>query len=427
MSARNEDLINKDFVDFFKNTPHISNLLISCVDRIISIIGKKNLISIVLIGSASRSELSILESDSFEILGDIEFIIVVKNSIKKDKDLFLRSELNILSLRYVKPNNYFAIDYGIIKRSKLKYIPPTLWSSEFKIFGKTAYGEYLLNNIQSPSINNFDYGVLNELLISRLWNQLLSIPNVYLKNDLPKRDYGIINFSYARNSIDLLTILLPNIGILVFGYKGRNEFILNNINFIDNNISSLFNKMTNIKLNPNINDISDKNLMNEFIILLNYVLFIILKIENKDYQLINLKYNSLINLVKNKSIFKENSIRFIRRKIIDIRTFSKYYKYNLKFLKVIYTDFIKNYIFVLLVKMNIFIIYYKNKDIQNINKTISELKIISLIIFNKKFEENATPFEVFTLIRLEALELMSVWFYARSYFDKNKVLRFLEA
>ena len=109
---------------------------------------------------------------------------------------------------------------------KFRNTPPTLWAYEAKMLGVVVFGKDVRKDLKDVGIENIDFGSLNELVIVRLWNMLVHMNDGFIKNTNTKYEDFIIKFYYARNILDILTILLPQYNVLKGGYKNRTNYFV---------------------------------------------------------------------------------------------------------------------------------------------------------------------------------------------------------
>jgi hypothetical protein len=234
-----------------KNMNVISELE-KILDLLVKVIPKNDLISIYLIGSTARNEISLINNElGIDILGDYEFVIVTNGILSPWKSK-LQIELSKLGESFGLRSPLFDIDYGLVPLQKLKLIPPSLWSFEFVERGLLLFGREVRSNVPSVNVTNIDLGNLRWIIVVRLWSYLKNLRLVYreLSNDdeISRHKRLLV----ARNLLDIPTILLPHFDILISGYSSRNKYLealphdmLAKIGGI-----SIFNEALHVKLNP---------------------------------------------------------------------------------------------------------------------------------------------------------------------------------
>jgi hypothetical protein len=403
--------------------PAVRPLIKECRDKIVDFIGGKNLVSLALIGSAARNELSIKSENPLELYSDIEFLIVVNSTLSKNEIACLRELLNKETKTCAIKNQFFSIDFGICTLKKIYIMPVTLWASEVKVFSVILYGLDFTKYLRKPNINNFDLGSLNELLISRLWNLVISVPNKYLNGIESQKTLEYVNFSYARNTIDLLTILMPNLGILEFGYKNRLQLLFEKNCVVNETLKNIFKIATQLKLNPNGENLKveklDQNFHSAFISVVSIISNYNFDKNEKSHYFGPLL---ILSLVCETKIFKEKLIRRLRRKFIDFFVFKKFYKSTPKYLKVVAKDFIRPKIFAILFGLTQFIYLHRKGEFGAADRSLDEAIHISmeLSLVSDKFINSGPSLNKFYYLRNQVLNFMTVWFYARMPSDVLK-------
>lgn len=201
--------------------PKVFNELLKASEIIINQIPPKYLVSIYLIGSSARNELSVINTNKeFDIMSDYEFIIV-SSSIKNPWINNLKLKLTHLIKSFGNRSLLFNIDFGVIPYVKLKFIPSSFWSFEFAHCGVLVFGKEVRNLIKKVNIDNLDFGNLNWLIVVRLWSFLKNynyVRNYYKSFKLVQRHKNLL---LARNLLEIPSIALPYFGILKPGYKNR--------------------------------------------------------------------------------------------------------------------------------------------------------------------------------------------------------------
>lgn len=213
---------------------------------ITEVLGDNQVLSIYLIGSAARNELSIYRDKlDFDIYSDYEFVVITKRSsnfpIRKLNDLIWKRHVASLGR-----SPLFKVDLGIFPQVKLRYIPASLWSFEFVNCGILMFGKEVRDRVGSITHQNIDKGNLRWLIPVRLWN--------YLKNEEPTVTNSISfnRLLIARNLLEVPSIVLPHFGVLSAGYYNRNSK-LNDLqdDFVESlGGRSLFATALDVKLDP---------------------------------------------------------------------------------------------------------------------------------------------------------------------------------
>jgi len=413
VSVEAKELFDK-YPEIIKN--HLSELFESILDNLYL----DNIVSILFIGSGSRNELSYnIQEKDIDIFSDYEFVIIVNKMLSQKEFDKLNKIFRSLEEKWDIKSPLFYIDYGVSTLSKFKLTPPTLWAYEAKNLGVIVYGRDVRQDLVDVVLSNLDYGNLNELIIVRLWNMLVHMNNVFIKKENNKYEDFIIKFYYSRNILDILTILLPNYSILKAGYRNRTKYFVEKFNNQKwNSYKKDFERITNLKIDL-VDDISleeSQNIFNDgFINLIADISSL-----NNVKSIEDLEKNRNI-IIKNK-IFKEKTIRTLRRKVIELKLFKNYYRYDLKSIELFMNDEIRmNLLFLLLlIHKSMHLSLPNDEKIKYLKKAIDYFNKISYqnkynYSYDISFEDN------FISLREKLLDFMMIWFYGRSNVQKKDI------
>jgi hypothetical protein len=221
--------INLDFCDNYKYPPLIKSLLLKVILQIGESVGWEQIYSIILYGSTSRGELTYSVNGELDLYSDFEFEVVTrkktsKTVIERLKNRLARGKLGI-------NNRLFHVDITFNTKAALylkRLLDRRIANYEMKENGKILYGENIIKSMPSININNLDIGNTNELILVRLWMQLLFMPTAIYGGHMSKAEEGLVKYCLARNSLELITIFLPNEGVLLPTYKSRVEYYVKN-------------------------------------------------------------------------------------------------------------------------------------------------------------------------------------------------------
>jgi len=278
--------------------------------------------------------------------------------------------------------------------------------------------------LKDVGIENIDFGSLNELVIVRLWNMLVHMNDGFIKNTNTKYEDFIIKFYYARNILDILTILLPQYNVLKGGYKNRTNYFVKSFHTPEWKIyKDDFLKATMLKVDLK----DDLTLEHAQDIFYSGYLNLISDISGLEcHNNIDLLESKKKNLMKRK-IFKEKLIRSLRRRYIEFKLFREYYKYSLKSLVLFSNDGLRvNLLFLLLfMHKSLSISLHNNDKIFFLRKAIRYFNKIS---FQNKFVyDDSVSFEGNIIeLRHNLLDFMMVWFYGRSSVKKEQIIRYMK-
>ncbi|MHA1797142.1 MAG: hypothetical protein ACTSVY_01730 [Candidatus Helarchaeota archaeon] len=163
---------------------NVNSFIKSQLRKIINIVTEKlpDTISIVLSGSFSRAEGSIirLDEDNFMLHKDFDIFIFsrkiptrhVYDSLKKS----IYQEIQSSNKKNFK-NIDFQINLEFISISKIKKLPPDISTYELKKNGKVIYGKNILKMIPS-SVSNFNSSTILRILLNKLIGLLENHPDV---------------------------------------------------------------------------------------------------------------------------------------------------------------------------------------------------------------------------------------------------------
>ena len=214
---------NLEFCDVYKYPDEIKEHFIFILNQICDNFGWENILSIILYGSTARGELSYtIKNGKLDIFSDYELEVIYKNKIPRHRMDNLKKNLQKLSSQIKNPLFHVDITYNTKWSFWLKArLDRRIAIYETKKNGIILYGENFLKKLPEITLKNLDMGNTNELTLIRLWMQLLFIPKNVIIGNPSKYEVEILKYFLARNSLEILTIFLPNQGILLPTYKDR--------------------------------------------------------------------------------------------------------------------------------------------------------------------------------------------------------------
>jgi len=418
VSVEAKELFDK-YPEIIKN--HLNELFESILDNL----DLDNIVSILFIGSGSRNELSYkIQEKDIDIFSDYEFVIIVNKMLSQKEFDKLNKIFRSLEEKWDIKSPLFYIDYGVSTLSKFKLTPPTLWTYEARNLGVIVYGRDVRQDLVDVTLSNLDYGNLNELIIVRLWNMLVHMNNEFIKKDNNEYEDFVIKFYYSRNILDILTILLPNHNILKGGYKNRTKYFVEefkdeNWNCYKNNLEKITNLKVDIEDNITLEESQD--------IFNNGFINLIADISSLD----NIKdiedLENDRNIIVKNNLFKEKIIRTLRRKVIELKLFRNYYKYDLKSIGLFMNDKIRiNLLFLLLlIHKSIHLSLPNDEKIKYLKKAIDYFNKIS---YQSKYNysDDISFEDNFISLREKLLDFMMIWFYGRSNVDKKDIEKYMK-
>lgn len=298
---------------------------------VFDVAGKANITSILMLGSGSRGELTYSNTDGLKIYGDYEFLIVTRRRPTAKLARELRGGLSRLPKKWGVTNPEFHVDFGLTTEQRLRVQPRTLWTFETKNGGRVLYGRNTLRHLPKVTSENNDLGFLKELILVRLWNLVSHLPDV--ANGMAAAD-RTLNYLYARNILDVLTILLPHNGILVCGYAERMSHaaeILIGTEWEPH--IPLLKHCTQIKLNKIPLDVARPDLAQRCVELYRKLISQLFQLELTD---------TASPVVVGADIWRyESKIRRLRRKYLELQHFINFHRCNPVMYKILTSDYIR--------------------------------------------------------------------------------------
>ena len=220
---------NINFCDDFHYPSIVKDIIISFGEICCRYIGE-DLVSIMLIGSGARGELTWIQDLDGNLLlySDLEFSVYTTRKI----DELVHKKVEEAVLKFEKPFtdncHFFHIDFSIAPITYLKRTNNKFITFESKATGKIIYGTDVKFMLPTLDGSNLNFKELNEILLHRLWSMLLYLPLEFLKN---KEDCANFNYILCRNVLDITTWLLPYENMtLIAGFKNRLAFMNENWN-----------------------------------------------------------------------------------------------------------------------------------------------------------------------------------------------------
>ena len=404
---------HKEFLNLLQEYPdQISKHLDELFSELLSLLDLENIVSIILLGSASRNELSFSFSseNKIDLHSDYEFVIITKRKIQKNIVDEVNNLIDNLESKWQIRSPLFCIDYGISTLQKFKHTPTTFWSFEVKSLGKIVYGEDAKKFLKDVNIENLDRGNLNELIIIRLWHMFIHMNNAYIEGGSSEYERRVINYYYARNILEIPTILLPRKELLIAGYRDR----IKKLQSIDiqswADFDEIFKEALKIKLNKS-SEVNEKKLRQYFI--KGYLRLL-------DIQSIE-KFNPEHLRKHLKGFFKESFIRSMRTKYTHLVLFKNYYKFNIFSLKIFFYNNLRIYLILILVYLHYSIIEEDmNLKIEYLKEAFSYLRDISLR--NLEYDKTVCYSNNVNILRENLIEFMFIWLYKRSMVDKSDLM-----
>jgi len=204
----------------------IRSLLSYILDRLGERLGWDQVVSVILYGSTSRGELSYIDKGNIDLFSDFELEVVTVNRVPAKIIQGIKADLGKDKMGIANPLFHVDISFNTRLGYRIKKIfDRRIANYEMKETGKVLYGEDLLRSFPRIDVNNLDMGNTNQLILVRLWMQLLFLPPSFPGLQAGAREEQLVKYCLVRNALDVLTIYLPNAGVLLPTYKARLEYI----------------------------------------------------------------------------------------------------------------------------------------------------------------------------------------------------------
>jgi len=178
----------------------------------------KNALSILLLGSLSRGEATWRQTEdgNIQMLSDIEFFTVYPNSFSQfslfDEDLKRASE----EVFGTNNTSLFHIDNTYVNINALHKMERKLLIYDAKVFGQCVVGEDILSLLPEISVNTINWCDIWDIMTHRVFSVLYY--------GFPFKRQGMENeyrYSLAKNSLDLMTVILVENKRLESGFERR--------------------------------------------------------------------------------------------------------------------------------------------------------------------------------------------------------------
>lgn len=195
--------------------------------KILEPIDPEKVLSVLLLGSTSRGELSYREKkEGLSLLSDYEFFIIAKGMPDRKYAGRLKDYYLGLQRKIGRGSPFFHIDFDFIPLFKLRHLSKTFFTYDLKKTGITIWGEDVKKEIAEVTLENIDLKELNETLIWRLLAVFLYTPPELLREGTLSEEKEIL-FKYllSRNILDIATWLLPWEKELIPTFQKRTAFI----------------------------------------------------------------------------------------------------------------------------------------------------------------------------------------------------------
>jgi len=223
---------NLAFCDSYGYPAVIKEHLSESVSQIMCFLGEDAVRSVIIFGSTSRGELSYIVRDDgrVDLFSDYEFLIITRGKVSKEQARALKQAFHENRVRWQVSVPLFHIEFMLNSLPKFILKTPFLrriGTYELLEKGITLIGDDLLGwKLGDITAKNLDYGNTNGLILERLWWLLFYMPLSIISGQMTGREEETINYLAARGALEILTVFLPNEGILLPGYRKRVDYFV---------------------------------------------------------------------------------------------------------------------------------------------------------------------------------------------------------
>jgi hypothetical protein len=202
-------------------------------------------LSVVLLGSLSRGEGTWIEQNGKTVLlSDIEFFTVYPKSFEAFDEF--ESYIQTAAVESFSDNScsLFHVDNTFIAETELGSLEKKLLIFDAIHFGKCVVGKDVMCMFPKIDIDNINLYDIRDILTHRAFSVLYY--------GLPLKKQGNVEqyrYSLAKNSLDLMTVLLAKKGVLVSGFINKIDAI-KKLDFSDD-LKEYFSYCLSVKLGEN--------------------------------------------------------------------------------------------------------------------------------------------------------------------------------
>ncbi len=188
-------------------------------------LGESNVLSVLLLGSTARGELSYRRrGGTLDLFSDYELVaVVLRDGSRHSAELQRRLTRWEAGLPFRNP--LFHVDMSVKSRWRMRLQAPIIWTYETRANGITIFGEDARRWLPRVTLARLDYANLAQLLMCRLWMMLMHVPRRFLLGSPSARERALLKYVVCRNVLDLPTILLPYEGVLLPSYGARKAYL----------------------------------------------------------------------------------------------------------------------------------------------------------------------------------------------------------
>lgn len=208
---------------FYKDNPALE----AQVDRYFARLAEYNdahcdgKLSVLLLGSLSRGEGTWQATDTgVRILSDIEYFTVCPDGFTGQSaftDFAKEAEREVFA---DQDSSLFHVDNTFVRRESLTHMERKLLTYDAARMGKTMVGEDCVPLLPAITVKNINLFDIRDILTHRVFSVLYYGLPMKREGDLEGYRYSL-----AKNSLDLMTVLLVSHGLLESGFIRRLELV----------------------------------------------------------------------------------------------------------------------------------------------------------------------------------------------------------
>lgn len=218
-----EGNLKLDFCLKFNYPEEIQELL----RKIIEVLGGKDTMSIIALGSLPKGELSYrVKNGRLELFSDIDIAVVTQAAINAEERILFIKRLKELKSKFQPTNPLFNISVEFFSLQDFMRLPFKVRFYELKASGKTLFGKELRDVIPDFSFRNLDMEDTNNMILRRLLHILLYLPRELFEKKGNDPALDVFKYTLARNSLDIATAVLFQKGVLLSTYKEKVDYIV---------------------------------------------------------------------------------------------------------------------------------------------------------------------------------------------------------
>ena len=178
-------------------------------------------LSVMLLGSLSRGEATwVKDGENDKMLSDIEYFTIYPEGFAAFDEYNEICERAKNEAFGNQKSSLFHIDNTFVRRGALPNMERKLITYDAKCMGKTVVGEDCVKFLPEITVENINLFDIKDILTHRVFYVLY-----YGKEMREKNKEDEYKYLLAKNSLDLMTVILVERGILASGFIKRYEII----------------------------------------------------------------------------------------------------------------------------------------------------------------------------------------------------------